>query len=124
MFTPFEEHESESLNKIGDLAPGIYSEKAERFSDEDGRIEVLLRKFKRAGDESFSVVDALLIDSNKDSVSFQDFVLLKNGNWRSGDGRESAILNDLFPDEFTELRLVEAVDGDVIEIQGVSHDSL
>lgn len=120
MFTEFEKLEGASVNKNSDLVAGVYYEKQQRFADEDGDIEVLLRKFTRTGDEGFSVVDALVIDKKKDDVLVQDFLLLPNGRWRAGDGSESFNLNELFPDEFTELRLVSECDGDVIEVPEVA----
>lgn len=125
MFTGITENEGASANKRSELVAGIYTEQQFTFASEDGTVELMLRQFTLGGAVGCSVIDSLLIDSNKDEVIFQDFILTATGEWRAGNGSKSFNLLDLWPSDFVDMHLISQLDaGDVIEVFGERNEGL
>jgi hypothetical protein len=119
MFTDFGDIEASSANKFRDLAAGIYVEKQEIYVSKAGDIELVVRKFTRDDEQSYCVIDTLQLEKESGEVSFQDFLKLPDGRWRSGNGTISINLLELFPTNFINMQLIDELDeGDVIEVPG------
>lgn len=107
MFLKIHEDQPETLNKLTDLADGVYRESTQSiFSNQDGSLQLVLIFYTRDADPRPCVADAILIEGEE--MSSTDFVL--NGRvWRDGQGNESEIFEELLPPHLLGLEEVQHV---------------
>lgn len=116
MFTDFDGVEIRSCNSILDLPAGTYRERQTSFVSPSGDREMLLRTYKRDGDESSNVVDCVVFDAGEGCFYFEDFVYLEGG-WRAGSGLTSESLLSLLPEGASDfVQVGDEIDGDVIDV--------